>query len=309
MHPLTRNRVGAIALAMLFSCVCMLLTLSGASTASAQSTARSGDADLRREVRELQAIVRHQQVEIGKLKSDLAKVRKSDLFDLARHITLDRDASGFPRILISGVNVQIINGVNQDTANGVGNLIVGFNERTDFGFTETCSNFQLTSQAECVAAGFVWGFDFKTGSHNLVVGNRNSYGSTGGVVFGFRNVITAPFSVVSAGEGSYARAPYSSVGGGFRHSASGEYSSITGGLENSARGRFSSVTAGTFQAAIGHASSITGGANNEALAAFATVSGGAFNTATAGSSTVSGGFERTAPGNLDWVGGEFFSEQ
>ena len=61
---------------------------------------------------------------------------------------------------ITGANLHILNGTGQtETTNGLGNLIVGYNELRETGKNP------------------------RTGSHNLIVGNRNDYLSFGGVVF------------------------------------------------------------------------------------------------------------------------------
>ena len=88
-------------------------------------------------------------------------------------------------ITFSGVNVHIVNGTGatDGTVNGLGNLIVGYNElRGDIG-------------------------DDRTGSHNVVVGTINSYSSAGGLVVGFSNTISGPYSSVSGGGANTASGP------------------------------------------------------------------------------------------------------
>ncbi|HEY7643024.1 MAG TPA: hypothetical protein VH814_25055 [Steroidobacteraceae bacterium] len=291
------------------------LFMSWAGGSVAQSTAVSNNrgtsnAELRRIVLQLQATVGKQQAQIAKLQEDLTAVKNHPVFKLTRHIKVDRDANGYARVLISGANVQIVNGSTQETVNGVGNLIIGHNDRANVILGGlTCSNYVYRTESDCVAAGFIWGRDFKTGSHNLIVGNEHSYGGTGGVVFGFQNVITGPYATVTGGHAHLSTGRYSSVSGGEQNHASGDFSSVSGGSSNVARGRHSSVTSGWENLAAGIWSAVTGGAQNEALETYSTVSGGTDNTAAGGTSVVSGGLSRTASGQLDWVAGDLFSDQ
>jgi len=69
-------------------------------------------------------------------------------------------------IYIDGANLHIRDG-SGDTAgqvNGLGNLIIGYNE--------------------IIGSG-----DNRTGSHNLILGSRNNYGSYGGLVAGYNDTI------------------------------------------------------------------------------------------------------------------------
>jgi len=87
-------------------------------------------------------------------------------------------------VRFTGVNVQVVNGTGSESSiNGLGNLIVGYNSKRSSG-----SN--------------------RTGSHNLVVGNKHNYSSYGGLVAGYHNAVT-----------TY----YSSVTGGYSGSVSGSY--------------------------------------------------------------------------------------
>lgn len=104
-------------------------------------------------------------------------------------------------LVFSDVNVQIVNGKGAtNKINGRGNLIVGYNEAR--------------------------GADSREGSHNIVVGSKNAYGSYGGMVTGFNNEIGGK---------------YASVIGGNNNSATGDYASITGGENNNAKGKYSCI--------------------------------------------------------------------
>ena len=110
--------------------------------------------------------------------------------------------TGQPTVRFSGVNVQIVDG-SGDTGgpvNGAGNLIVGYSEREDW------------SDIGPVA---------RTGSHNLIVGDRHNYSSSGGLVAGYSNTISALYASVSAGINNTASGRYSSVSTGINNTASG----------------------------------------------------------------------------------------
>jgi|GEM_PF-4334785 len=115
-------------------------------------------------------------------------------------------------ITFSNVNLQLVNGKGATgIPNGKGNLIVGYNEPRGNG-------------------------DVRGGSHNIVVGSRNNYGSVGGLVTGSGNDISGRYSVVL---------------GGHNNLASGEFSSVTGGARNNAKGRYTSISGQTERTKVG----------------------------------------------------------
>ncbi len=200
-------------------------------------------------------------------------------------------------LYISGANLNIRSGsgTTNGTVNGLGNLIVGYNE----------NSFAAT----------------RTGSHNLVVGMQHEYTSYAGLVVGYRNAVTGPYSSISGGHTNTASGNYSSVSGGRNNTASGQTTSVSGGAYNTASGSHSSVSGGTYNTASGSNASVSGGSSNNANGSnssvsggtlndandvHATVSGGYNNTASADWATVSGGANRTAGGNSDWVGGSLW---
>jgi hypothetical protein len=184
------------------------------------------------------------------------------LIDKTQYITV---ADG--QMYIRNTNLWIQNGLGATNGNpadpifgvpvlnGKGNLIVGYNlTRVGFG-----------------------GTDLRTGSHNLIVGDRQNFSSFGGLVAGTINTITGP---------------YASVSGGDSNTASGFYSSVSGGADCTA---------------MGHHSSVSGGFANQATGFIATVSGGEFNTASGDRSSVSGGFNHNQGGQSVWQGGTLVS--
>jgi hypothetical protein len=161
---------------------------------------------------------------------------------------------GQPTIQFSGVNVQVLNGTgSEESSNGKGNLVVGY---------------------DAAVAGIT-----QTGSHNLVLGQEQSFTSFGGLLAGYKNTVSAPWASVSGGYGNTASGPYSSVSAGETNHAANVYASVSGGYFNTASGAEASVSGGGLNAASGEASSVTGGEFNSAKAAFSTILGGRFQEA------------------------------
>jgi hypothetical protein len=195
--------------------------------------------------------------------------RVAALEDKLVAVTVD---SASNELVITGANLRIVNGLgNTRTTNGLGNLIVGYNE---------------SRRPED-------GPDNRTGSHNMVVGERNNFSSFGGLVVGLLNEISGGFASVSAGE---------------RNTASGELSSVCGGQVNIASGFVSSVSGGAQNTASGQNASVSGGNANTASAFYSSVSGGLQNTASGQASSVSGGNNRSAPGQFNWAAGPLFAD-
>ncbi|HVK04399.1 MAG TPA: hypothetical protein VM490_13055 [Armatimonadaceae bacterium] len=147
----------------------------------------------------------------------------------------------------TGTNVHIRNGLGATNGNpanplstaptqvnGLGNLIVGYN--ADFGFNNT------------------------SGSHNLVMGDANSFSS---------------FAAIVAGQDNRASAPYASALGGRSNQAQGPYSAIVGGAFNITDGNTASILGGNANRASDIDAVVCGGSGNRATARFAVVGGGA----------------------------------
>jgi hypothetical protein len=133
--------------------------------------------------------------------------------DLERYVSIDPNpinGVNGPNLIIRGVNVHIQSGsgATMDTTTGLGNLIIGYNESDP-------------------SVGLL-----RNGSHNLVGGQMNSFSSSGGMVFGMRNVIRGQHAVVLTGERNVASGIQSSVLGGGQNTASGQYSTVYGGQMN-----------------------------------------------------------------------------
>ena len=184
--------------------------------------------------------------------------------DLNGDGTADAASEFLPTVLFEGVNVQIVNDhPSQRTfsLNALGNLIVGYNENRDGGSgrAAVCSAGQFTNPTSCTAAGHVWAFNHKRGSHNLIVGPQNAYSQQHGVAFGGGNVINREGAVVTGGRNHVASGGFASVSGGDANTASGNFSSISGGDSNRALAENSSVSGGIRNTANGLGVSVLGG--------------------------------------------------
>jgi hypothetical protein len=188
-----------------------------------------------------------QQVEA--LAREVRSLKANSVLDLNGYLTYDT-SNGYPVALFRGINVQIVNGTGQtQTANGLGNLIVGYNRPSAGSFV--CSLGTADSEADCRAGGGVWAQSHKSGSHNIVGGDFNSYSSWGGVILGAENAILGPYSTVLGGARNRAGGSLSSIGGGSSNTATGVYGTVGGGLSNRALGDFSSVSGGAQRIAPG----------------------------------------------------------
>ena len=209
-----------------------------------------------------------------------------------------------PTVRFEGANVQIIDGTGQtipaeptgtDGPSGLGNLIIGYDEiRTDG--EEVCSDGQFDDVGSCENNNSRFGFDLKSGSHNLIVGPGHEYPQAGGAVFGKNNVINRNSATVTGGEMNIARGIVSSVSGGDNNTASGQWASVSGGHLNTASGLDASVSGGDQNKASGAFASVSGGQGNVAKGTHASVSGGKQNAASGSGATVSGGLQNTASG-------------
>jgi len=132
-------------------------------------------------------------------------------------------------VVIAGANLRIVNNLGATAlTNGLGNLIVGYNEA------------RLPGD----------GPDMRTGSHNVVVGERHNFTSYGGLVVGNFNEISGAGSAV-IGQANTASGTGAAVTGGQNNTASGHAAAVSGGQHNTAFGDFSSVSGGNNRAAIG----------------------------------------------------------
>jgi hypothetical protein len=230
---------------------------------------------------------------------------------VAPHIKYEEHGvGGKPTIQFSGVNVQVVNGEGKTEAvNGEGNLVIGYDE-----------NERDHAQ---------------TGSHDLVLGEEQTFTSYGGIVAGYSNSLTAALGSIIGGwenhvneqggsivggEGNRASGLNSSVAGGGYNEASGRdstvnggwvndaeewYAAVGGGTGNKASGVFASVSGGYGNTASGERAAVSGGVLNKASGFAASVGGGVSNAASGDHATVSGGFQNSATGEWTWIGGGY----
>jgi hypothetical protein len=143
-----------------------------------------------------------------------------------------------PNIVFQGANVHVRSTTGETDASGTGNLIVGWDQAP-------------TSPA----AGY------RSGSNNLVCGDKQAFHSYGGfiagcangvgdayatVAGGYGNNVSGYAATVSGGSGNTASMAYSAVNGGLSNytGGSGVYAVVSGGRSNGATGRYSVVSAG-----------------------------------------------------------------
>lgn len=203
----------------------------------------------------------------------------------------------YPTVRITAANLQVVNGTpGVYVGNGTGNIIAGYNNIGSSSYS--CSYWEYTDESSCVANGFIWSNDHRSGSHYIVTGGLNSYSSVSGFLGGSHNTVNAR---------------YGNVLGGSSNIASGDRSSILGGTLNSILGNvasqsWSTISGGRENTVSGFHSSILGGSQNTVTGDFSSVSGGGGNTASGGFSSVSGGFNRSATADYDWAAGSLYED-
>jgi hypothetical protein len=178
--------------------------------------------------------------------------------------------NGKPTVKISGANLQVVNGSGSTSApvNGLGNLIIGYDENPGN----------------------------QIGSHNLLLGNHQSFTTWGGIIGGAYNTLSGAASAVF-GSHNNAAGSASSITGGEYNIATDFYASITGGCENLAGlgnplsgpcspAGLESVSGGEANTTTGLGSSISGGYANAATASDASILGGVGNTLNAKCATL-----------------------
>lgn len=133
--------------------------------------------------------------------------------DLEKYVEINpNDLNGVkgPHLIFKGVNVHVRSGSGTTVdSTGLGNLIIGYNETAQGG---TALN--------------------RTGSHNLVGGQLNSFSSSGGLVFGSNNRLSGRYAAILGGEQNSATGWYSTVYGGQFNDSLSNYSytpAVSGG--------------------------------------------------------------------------------
>ncbi len=248
---------------------------------------------LQQAVNTLQSDNANLQQAISTLQSDNANLQQSNTDLLQRVAALEAKLTPVTyndnqkKLLIEGVNVQIVNGAGTtDSTNSTGNLIIGYNEAAT---SEICSIGPYLEQADCEANGGTWAANQRQGSHNVVIGDQHQYTRYGGFVTGFRNVINGKIASVSGGTNNTASGYAASVSGGGGNTANGDRASVSGGAWNKANGEDASVSGGERNTASGASANVSSGYKNTASILGANVSGGSNNKADGRYSSILGG--------------------
>lgn len=260
--------------------------------------------------------------EIIALRAAVAELQEqlSNVIALNEVVSLE-SIDGHPTVRLTGVNLQVVSGGGTTSAiNGTGNVIIGYNERSERPEDSVCSigvmdqftpegvrRFEralISNEADCLGAGGAWSSSHTSGSHYLIVGSQNNYSSFGGIVAGQHNTSNARMASVLGGELNRSSEEHSVVLGGTSNATSGRKSSVVGGRLNEASGTQASVSGGIGNRAEGSVSSISGGRDNLARGFSSSVSGGLLNEALEQGTSILGGQENVAQGqNSSIVGG------
>jgi hypothetical protein len=215
----------------------------------------------------------------------------AETLDILSHFSIEYPAANTPddgtepirakTIVITGANVQLVNGLGEThlPPNGLGNLIIGYNEEPGIG-----------SEGDAIA-GFPFNFPLRTerqGSHNLILGAKNNYSSSGAIVSGFANHSLRPSASIIGGWVNRAESMRSVILGGHQLQTEGGGSVLVGGSGNYASGLYAVVIGGGidsrafFNRAAGVNSVIIGGNSNSTTADAhrSTVLGGELQTTT-----------------------------
>jgi hypothetical protein len=267
------------------------------------------------------------EADVATLSAELSALSGNSVLALDGYVYLDDSVPQREKVVMEGVNLQVINGLGSTNSyNARGNIIIGYDESQP-AHEAFCSLGQYTTEIDCVNNAEIWDSSLKIGSHNLVLGEGNNYTVAGGIVSGVRNVINGPYSNAVGGRENVSSAYSGTTVGGFRNAmANGaNYSVMAGGAGNfsdqidsfMAGGAQNQITGGGVGAAAiggrfnilsGSSSVIAGGENNQASSLSAVVTGGNSNVASGERSTVSGGLQRSAVGEDDWVAGALFQD-
>jgi hypothetical protein len=253
-------RPQTIARAVAFSALGLIVVLATARPRPLTAQQSGGLPALERRVAALESALIEKSQEIGALRAALvaekaARVaadtalanRAEALEGKTRYMSTSGTETYF-----TGTNLHVLNGLgatngnpndpralgpDETNVNGLGNLIIGYNAPLQF------ADPSLD----------------RTGSHYLVLGDFNYYGSFGGIAAGWAND---------------ARGPYASTLGGRSNRATGSFSTVAGGAFNLTDGSTASILGGTGNRASEIDATVCGGGGNHASARFSNVSGG-----------------------------------
>ena len=258
-----------------------------------------------------------------------ARMADSTVLQLDGYLVLDTTDISRPTARFNGVNLQVVNGAGAESEvpNGLGNILIGYDQpytqREGGEFESVCALGTYLDESSCLAAGYDWAPQHKSGSHNLIIGPGHRYSWLYGIAAGLddtinnegSSVIGARFGVaqglraiVMGGSTNRALGNNSVVLGGWDNLASGLASKVVGGVHNAATDQGATVSGGNYNRASGFNSTVSGGSENIASGPQSVISGGYKNVAEGEYSVVGGGQERSAQGMSDWVAGSLFQD-
>ncbi len=175
------------------------------------------------------ALTKEQRRNLNRLKENWPALKA--MSELSPYVIIDKSTiNGLkgPHVLFVGANVHIRSGSKKTsdgkTLTGLGNLVIGYNK-------------ERPSRRKKSGKG-------RSGSHNLIVGDKHQYTSYGGIVAGDTNTISQIGATVLGGRRNIASGKFSSVTGGSGNQANGQATSISGGQNNQVNGQSSSVSGG-----------------------------------------------------------------
>lgn len=310
MHTRSRCLAGAIALgavAMAPHAHAAELTIPysfGAGTPALASEVNANFAAVKTEVDAKDARIAALESQLASLTARLVAIENSSVMAIAPYVSLSsivdpNNGTSYPTVRVSNANLQVRAG-----SAGRGNLIVGDNVTSTSNLNpEKCSLGEYANGPDCVFNGGVWSRNHRSGRHNLVVGNYNSYSATGGFVAGKYNVTSRNYASVGGGSGNIASGESAAVSGGHRNNATGDNSVVSGGYRNLAEGVRATVSGGDTNLASGYIAWIGGGYLNVASGLTATVSGGINNEASGSRAAIAGGDRNIASGDWSMIAG------
>lgn len=240
----------------------LLIVLPAAVNVQAQTPAQ-----LQREIATLRETVESQSATIAALKRQVTLLAQNPALQLGPFVSVDPNAENGvtgPNIVFTGANLHVVNGaLGRGKVNGLGNLIIGYDEAP--------VNLQPGD---------------RSGSHNLVMGEDNTFTSkgVGGVVFGVNNRLDAFFT---------------SILGGINNTAAGgaDYSVIVGGDSNRVLYRDAEVVVGGYQNTCFDSFCVAvGGQDNGVDGIASVIVSGGHNTTIVDSYCILGGYNINAAG-------------
>ena len=162
--------------------------------------------------------------------------------------------TGDNSVAFSGANVFIQNGTGSTggTGNSTGNLIVGYNGKDST--------------------------DYRTGSHNLIVGDKHSYNSHSSIAVGSEHDITAEYTAVLGGTKNAVSVKHGAILGGDNNNVKAKGAATVGGNSNTVEENadYSVIASGQSNSVESNSkySGIFGGQANSADANYSAVFGG-----------------------------------